>query len=78
MTFDIHTLIPRRPMRVGSLALGATVLALLWLGWQAMVARQGFEELKDRHVRVDGLSGEITHLGEVLTMSARMTGVRAK
>ncbi|NQV22750.1 MAG: PAS domain S-box protein, partial [Rhodopirellula sp.] len=72
MTFDIHKVIPAGPMKVGSWALVVTVLALFWLGWQAMAARQGFEELKNRHVRVDELSGDVARLDEVLTMSARM------
>ncbi|MBC7817878.1 MAG: PAS domain S-box protein, partial [Planctomycetaceae bacterium] len=72
MKSEIHNSVSPGPMKVGSLALGATAMALVWLAWYAVVVGQRIEEAKDRHLRVVKLHGAIVNSSEILTMSARM------
>ena len=52
---------------------GLTVIAILWLGWQFWTLNVESEHLRTHDLRMVELSGEIIHLDEVLTMSARMS-----
>ena len=51
---------------------GLTAIAILWLGWQFWTLNVESEHLRTHDLRLVELSGEIIHLDEVLTMSARM------
>ena len=73
MTCGIHELMPRKSIYLGAMALVATALVLFCLGWQAVVARERLEELKNRHVRVFELVGGMSRLDDVLTMAAQMS-----
>ena len=46
--------------------------ALLWLGWHLWAVDEEMDRVHARDARVQKLAGEIVHLDEVLTMSARM------
>ena len=46
--------------------------ALLWLGWQFWALHVEMEHVRSRDLRLVVLAGEIIHLDEVLTMSARI------
>ena len=46
--------------------------ALLWLGWQFWALNVEAERIRTHDLRLVVLAGEIIHLDEVLTMSARM------
>ena len=48
--------------------------AVLWIGWQFHVLHDEMRLFRTRDHRLTELSGEIIHVDEVLTMSARMAG----
>ncbi|MCE0484517.1 MAG: response regulator [Methylacidiphilales bacterium] len=52
--------------------LALTAGALLWLGWQFWSLHVETEHIRSHDFRLVELAGEIIHLDEVLTMSARM------
>ena len=52
--------------------LAFTAGALLWLGWQFWALNVETERIRTHDLRLVVLAGEIIHLDEVLTMSARM------
>lgn len=54
------------------IALGLTAAGWIWLSVVAQDAQQIAAETRDYSLRVEALAGSITHLDEVLTMSARM------
>lgn len=60
-----------------------TVVALLtsavlgWLGWNTYRSYQVTTVIRERLFRIQEMQGVITHLDEVLTMSARMAAVTA-
>jgi PAS domain S-box-containing protein len=60
------------PIKALALALGFTTLALGGLSWNALTSIKQVEDMKRRDLRIDSLRGQIVHLDEVLTMSARM------
>lgn len=60
------------PFRFYTVALVATALCLGLLAWQSYESSQLFEVAISRESRLKELAGIITHLNEVLTMSARM------
>jgi signal transduction histidine kinase len=60
---------PMRPLLAGVLLTMAMSLFALWSTWSAY---KGFTDVAQVELRLDRLSGEIIHLDEVLTMSARM------
>ncbi len=49
-----------------------TASAVAWLGWSAYEGPREASQNGQRNLRLGELSGTITHLDEVLTMSARM------
>jgi len=49
-----------------------TAAAVLWIGWQFWALHGEMERFRSRDHRMVELAGEIIHLDEVLTMSARM------
>ena len=60
------------PMKVLSAAMILTLLLFTGVGWQIWQSYQDFRSTQTRDFPVQELSGKITHLDEVLTMSARM------
>jgi len=52
--------------------LALTAGAILWLGWQFWALHLETERIRSHEFRLVVLSGEVIHLDEVLTMSARM------
>ncbi|HEX7518228.1 MAG TPA: PAS domain S-box protein, partial [Chthoniobacterales bacterium] len=62
----------RFPIRLLTVALVLTTMAFAGFGWIIFDARRDAEMFRDRLSRIEELRGVIVHLGEVLTMSARM------
>jgi signal transduction histidine kinase len=62
----------RFPVWLLTLALLVTVGTGSWLAWSAYHSSDVLRTVKERDFRVARLAGEIVHLDEVLTMSARM------
>src|SRR5688500_11996929 len=60
------------PLRASSVALALTALVLLGVAWSATSSIKRVEDVNRRHRRIAALRGTISHLDEVLTMSARM------
>ena len=52
--------------------LAVAASALLWLGWQFWALNAEAERIRTHDLRLVVLAGEIIHLDEILTMSARM------
>jgi len=61
------------PIRILSIALVVTVLALIAGLWSAYDPYQRFSITVQRNTRIEELRGRIVFLDEVLTMSARMS-----
>ncbi|HUU50858.1 MAG TPA: PAS domain S-box protein, partial [Nitrospinota bacterium] len=60
------------PVKVFAAALVLTIAVFAGLGWHVWNSYRNFEIIKLTDFRLQELSGIITHLDEVLTMSARM------
>ena len=61
-----------RLIRLLSLTVGFTVLALFCMVWNAVTSIQQVEHLERRYQRIELIQETIVYLDEVLTMSARM------
>src|SRR4030067_1795627 len=57
-----------------TVAIVLTVAALAWLSWTVYESYRFTHSEMERGFRIERLRGEIIHLDEVLTMSARMAG----
>jgi hypothetical protein len=53
-------------------AMAISLLATVWLGWSVFHAHEIAEISRERSASFERIKGEIIHLDEVLTMSARM------
>ena len=76
---DIQTAGGLKKKRLKSTASWTAMLAfagtaILWLGWQFLVLHREMVRIRTHDHRLVELAGEIVHLDEVLTMSARMAG----
>ena len=65
----------RFPFLLLSFAVLLTAAVLGWLAWDTHRTYQSSSQLRSRLFRIQQLRGVITHLDEVLTMSARMAAV---
>lgn len=65
--------VPAFPIRSLLICLLFTVLLLVVLAWHLWTSYRGMQTTLGRDLNVQRLSGVVTHLDEVLTMSARMT-----
>src|SRR5262245_41204255 len=65
---------PIRPLSTAWLITLATLAAFLWCAFDSY---RSFTETAKRNLRVQELRGQIIHLDEVLTMSARMCALTA-
>jgi len=62
----------RFPQRLLAVALVLTIVLTGSVGWHVSSAHGGTNDPQRQYLRIEQLSGVITHLDEVLTMSARM------
>jgi two-component system sensor histidine kinase/response regulator len=62
----------KSPTRVLTVAVLLTGTILVWFGWNTYSSYRVTRVIHDRLLRVQELQGVVTHLDEVLTMSARM------
>lgn len=62
----------RSPLVPLSIAWGVTLLALLIFLWGAYDSYERFTKMTQQNLRVQELRGQVIHLDEVLTMSARL------
>ncbi|MHC4178443.1 MAG: PAS domain-containing protein, partial [Planctomycetota bacterium] len=65
----------RFPMRFLTAAVILTGVALAWFGWDRYQSYRDERDARERDFEIAQLRGRIIHLGEVLTMSARMAAV---
>jgi signal transduction histidine kinase/DNA-binding response OmpR family regulator len=75
MDAEPHTSLSSGPTRALQLALGLTALALVCLAWNAASSMKQIDQAQRMHLRIETLRGDIVHLDEVLTMSARMAAL---
>ena len=62
----------RFPTLFLTIAMMLTVTVLGWFGWNSYKSYHAGNIIRERYFRIQELQGIITHLDEVLTMSARM------
>ncbi len=60
------------PITILAAALLLGVVVLLWLGWHSYTSYNEIKTARERSLEIEKLRGTIIHLGEVLSMSARM------
>ena len=63
---------PASRRMVPGLAAGLALAGLLWLGWQFQAMHTDMARIRSHDHPLGKLAGEIVHLDEVLTLSARM------
>jgi PAS domain S-box-containing protein len=68
----LHAPIKKKSIWRLTAVLVVITVALLWLGWHLWAVDEDMDRIHARDARIQKLAGEIVHLDEVLTMSARM------